>query len=49
LGLKTLALVGHPHTRMYLREGSLLVHSSYGVVGTNLLGTLFKMWVAPSF
>jgi hypothetical protein len=32
-GLKTLASAGHPHKCMYLREGSLPVHSSYSVVG----------------
>jgi hypothetical protein len=41
--LKTLASAGHPHTCIYLKEGSLPVHNSYGVVGTDLLGTLFRM------
>jgi hypothetical protein len=38
-GLKTLASAGQPHTRKWLSEGPLSVHSSYGVLGTDLLGT----------
>jgi hypothetical protein len=35
-GLNTLASAGQPHTRKWISEGSLPVHNSYGVLGTDV-------------
>jgi hypothetical protein len=42
-GLNTLASAGLPHTRKWFSEGTFLVHNSYGVLGTDLLGTLLRI------
>ena len=45
-GLNTLASAGILHTRRCFSEGTLPVHSSYSVLGTDLLGTLLRIWMA---
>ena len=45
-GLNTLASAGLPHTHRWFSEGTLPVYSSYGVLGTDLLGTLLRIWMA---
>jgi hypothetical protein len=42
-GLNILASAGLPHTLRWFREGTLPVYNSYGVLGTDLLGTLLRM------
>jgi hypothetical protein len=41
--LNTLASAGLPHTRKWFSECTLPVHNSYGVLGTDLLGTLLRL------
>jgi hypothetical protein len=41
--LNTLASAGLPHTRKWFSEGTLPIHNSYGVLGTDLLGTLLRI------
>ena len=42
-GLNTFALAGLPQTLKCRREGTFPVHNSYGVLGTDLLGTLLRI------
>ena len=45
-GLNTLISAGHPQICKYLRLGFLSVHNSNEVDETDLLGILFKMYMA---
>jgi hypothetical protein len=42
-GLNIFASAGLPQTLKWRREGTLPVHNSYGVLGTELLGTMLRM------